>query len=121
METKVTYYGGTRDLPWRQMRPNMEATEAYSGVKAEGKVPYYGSKKKPTMEAKEAYYASKANLLWWQKRPTMEAKVAETCDKGHINGIRWLPDHPQILFCLFCSTQGTYYTLPCPPDNRRSL
>ena len=71
METKVTYYGGTRDLPWRQMRPNMEATEAYSGVKAEGKVPYYGSKKnllwrqkRPTMPVKQTYYGGKRDLLW---------------------------------------------------------
>ena len=49
----------------------MEATEAYSGVKAEGKVPYYGSKKdllwrqkRPTMPAKQTYYGGKRDLLW---------------------------------------------------------
>jgi hypothetical protein len=51
----------------------------------------------------------------------MATSIAKTCDKGHINGMSWRPGHPQILFCVFCSSQGTYYTDPCPPDDRRSL
>jgi hypothetical protein len=55
MEAKEPYYGGKRDLLWRQ--------------------------KRPTMEAKETYYGGKRDLLWRQKRPTKDKQSVNAHDE----------------------------------------